>query len=112
MSILNNFSKVKRYRKTDFGYKLQSQWTSSETVEMNDGNSLEANLGSIKGITDSLSSEDSNVTLSSKAGKDLQDQITTINNSLSGLSLVLCTQTEYDALSEKAANTLYFITEG
>lgn len=83
MSILNGFSKVKRYRKTESGYKLQSQWTSSETVEMNDGSIL-------------------------------QDQLTAICGSLNGLSLVVCTQAEYDALSSdgsKSPKTLYFITE-
>ncbi len=44
MSILSGFFKTKKYRKTDGGYKLQSEWTSSETVEMNDGTTLENKL--------------------------------------------------------------------
>lgn len=82
MSILNGFSKVKRYRKTESGYKLQSQWTSSETVEMSDGSIL-------------------------------QDQLAALSGSLNGLSLIVCTQAEYDALSadDKSSQTLYFITE-
>lgn len=84
MSIVKGFQKIKRYRKTDAGYKLQSQWTSSETVEMEDGNSLEHNLGNIKGITDSFD-DDSNIALSSKAGRILADQIATLNGSLSAL---------------------------
>lgn len=74
MSILNHISKVKRYRKTDAGYALQSQWTSAETVEMNDGSTLEESLGSIY-------------------------------NRLNGLSFVLCTQAEYDALEENEKET-------
>lgn len=84
MSIVKGFQKIKRYRKTDSGYRLQSQWTSSKTVEMEDGNSLEHNLGNIKGITDSFD-DDSNVALSSKAGKILVDQIAALNSSLSAL---------------------------
>ena len=40
MGIVDGFVKFKKYKKTSDGYKLQSEWTSSETVEMNDGNTL------------------------------------------------------------------------
>ena len=60
MSILSGFFKTKRRRLTDEGYKLQSEWTSSQTVVMGDGtddtNTLEKNCGAINGITDSLTS--------------------------------------------------------
>lgn len=87
MSILSGFLKTKKYRKKDDGnYQLQSEWTSSETVEMADGNTLETNLGSIKGITSSLSSTSSNYALSASAGKSLQDNINTLNTNLTNLS--------------------------
>ena len=82
MSILSGFFKTKKYRKTDDGYKLQSEWTSSETVEMGDGNTVEENLGAIQGITSSLASTSDNYALSASAGKDLQDQVTDLNSSL------------------------------
>lgn len=41
MSILSGFFKTKKYRKTDDGYRLQSEWTSSETVVMNNEQTLE-----------------------------------------------------------------------
>ena len=40
MSILSGFLKTKKYRKTNDGYKLQSEWTSASTVEMSDGKNL------------------------------------------------------------------------
>lgn len=83
MSILSGFFKTKKYRKTDDGYKLQSEWTSSETVEMGDGNTAEENLGAIQGITSSLASTSNNFALSASAGKDLQDQISDLNTDLS-----------------------------
>ena len=43
MSILSGFKKVRRYIKESNGYQLLSQWTSSQTVEMDDGTALEAN---------------------------------------------------------------------
>ena len=43
MSILSGFKKVKRYIKLPDGYKKLSIWTSSQTVEMDDGTTLESN---------------------------------------------------------------------
>lgn len=86
MSILSGFKKYKKYKKTNEGYQLQSQWTSSQTVEMNDGNTAETNLGAIKGITSSLASTSNNYALSASAGKNLQDQVTTLNTDLTSLA--------------------------
>ena len=55
MSILSGFFKTKKYRKTTDGYKLESNWTSGNTVELDDGNTVQNNLGAIKGITTSTS---------------------------------------------------------
>lgn len=41
MATLGGFFKTKKYRKTSDGYKLQSEWTSSETVQYNNGLTLE-----------------------------------------------------------------------
>ena len=81
MSILSGYGKYKRYILTNEGYKLCSQWTSSNTVEMGDGNTAETNLGSIKGITDSLTATSSNIALSASAGNNLQTQLDTLNSS-------------------------------
>lgn len=83
MSILSGFLKTKKYRRmADENYQLQSEWTSSETVEMADGNTAEENLGSIKGITSSLASTDSGYALAADAGKNLQDQVNELNSNL------------------------------
>lgn len=78
MSILSGFLKTKKYRKTANGYKLQSEWTSSQTVQMDDGNTLQNNLGAIKGITSSLTSTNSSYALSAAAGKNLQEQLNNV----------------------------------
>ena len=83
MSILSGFFKTKKLRRmADGNYKLQSEWTSSETVEMADGNTAEENLGSIKGITSSLASTDSGYALAADAGKNLQDKVNELNSNL------------------------------
>lgn len=41
MGIISGFKKTKRYRKLDDGnYILQSEWSSSDTIEMADGSTL------------------------------------------------------------------------
>lgn len=54
MSILNGYKKVKDRILTDSGYKLLSRWTSSNTVECNDGKTIEAKIGDINGIVTTL----------------------------------------------------------
>jgi len=43
MAILSGIKRVRRYIKESNGYRLLSQWTSSQTVEMDDGTTLESN---------------------------------------------------------------------
>lgn len=82
MSVLSGYSKYKRYILTSSGYKLCSHWTSSNTVHFDDGKTAQTKVGAINGITDSLTSTSSNVALSSKAGKSLQDQVTQLNTGM------------------------------
>ena len=79
MSILSGYGKFKRYLLTDDGYKLLSQWTSSNSVHFDDDKTAETKVGAIDGITDSLTSTNSRIALSAKSGKDLQDQVTSLN---------------------------------
>lgn len=50
MGILSGFLKTKRYRKTETGYKLQSEWTSSDTVEFPDGKTLTETMSNYRNI--------------------------------------------------------------
>ena len=89
MSVASGYLKYKRYiKQSDGTYKLVSHWTSSNTVEMNDGNTLETNLGAVKGVTSSLASTSTGVALSASAGKSLQDQITEIESNLNDGKLI------------------------
>ena len=89
MSILSTFKKYKDYILTSNGYQLSSRWTKSDAVVMGDGtddtNTLEKNLGSIQGITDSLTATSSNVALSAAGGNNLQSQIDTLNSNLTSV---------------------------
>lgn len=101
MSILSGYGKFKRYVLTDSGYKLCSQWTSSNTVHFDDGNTAQTKVGAINGITDSLTATNSNIALSAAAGKSLQDQVTQINTGAAhaGVAVRLgSTDNRYDQL--------------
>lgn len=58
MSILSGYKKVKNYIETGSGKKLLSRWTSSNTVEFNDGKTAQTKVGAIKGITTSTSAKE------------------------------------------------------
>lgn len=95
MSILSGYGKFKRYVLTDSGYKLCSQWTSSNTVHFDDGKTAQTKLGAISGITDSLTATNSNIALSAVAGKNLQDQLTALNTDLSAIHIAAIVIKDY-----------------
>lgn len=85
MSILSGYFKVKDRLLTDSGYKLLSRWTSSDTVECNDGKTIEAKVGGINGIVKTLNdlntTTDSSIVPSATAVKAGLDAV---NSSLAG----------------------------
>ena len=85
MSILSGFFKTKRYRKTADGYKLESNWTSGNTVELDDGNTVQNNVGAIKGITTSTSVTEEGYAADATT-------VAALNNSLDELNSNLATQ--------------------
>ncbi len=58
MSIQSGYKKVKDYILESSGYKLLSRWTSSNTVEFDDGQTAETKVGAVKGITASTTATD------------------------------------------------------
>lgn len=96
MSILTGFKKVKNYILTSSGYQLLSRWTSSQTVEFDDGKTAQAKLGEINGIAktyvDMKKAIDNSMAASAKAVME------GLENSS---ALISMTQAEYDALSDE-----------
>ena len=62
-----------------------SFWTKAEDVEFNDGSTAEIKIGTINGVTDSLTSTASNVAASAAAVKALNDKVTAISSNLKHL---------------------------
>ena len=59
-----------------------SFWTKASDVEFEDGKTAEAKMGTISGVTDSLTSTSSNIAASAKAIKTLNDKITELSSNL------------------------------
>ncbi len=59
-----------------------SIWTKSSDVEFDDGKTAETKVGAINGITDSLTADNPNIALSSKAGTNLQNQLNQLNTGI------------------------------
>lgn len=59
-----------------------SFWTKAEDVEFNDGSTAEIKIGTINGVTDSLTSTASNVAASAAAVKALNDKVTAISSNI------------------------------
>lgn len=108
MSILTGFKKVKNYILTSSGYQLLSRWTSSQTVEFDDGKTAQTKLGEINGIAktyvDMKKATDNSMAVSAKAVME------GLENSS---ALISMTQAEYDALSdeEKTDNNMRAILD-
>lgn len=106
MSILSGYKRFKDYLKTDTGYILTSRRTTSDAVVMGDGtddeNTVEKNLGAIKGITTSTSVTETGYAADASV-------VSSLSVSLGGLTFMPCTQTRYNAMETHDANTLYII---
>ena len=88
MSILSTIFKMKRWIKTDEGYKLCSEWQKASEVEFDSGSDAETTLGAINGITSSLNTNNDNYALSAAGGYNLQSQVTELNTNLSSIVII------------------------
>ena len=114
MSILSGFKKVRRRMRLPDGYKLLSFWTSSQTVEMDDGTTLESNKAKWDDMSTNI-----NTILGKKANQSELD--THVNNStihitanertkLSGIAEGANKYTHSTSAAGAKANGLYKIT--
>lgn len=80
MSILSGYKKVKNYIETGSGKKLLSRWTSSNTVEFNDGKTAQTKVGAIKGITTSTSATETGYAADATTVAALNQSLDNIND--------------------------------
>ena len=110
MSIASGFTKMKNYILTSSGYKLLSRWTSSQTVHMGDGtddtDTVEYRFGAMKGVTSSLATDNDEFALSASAGKNLQDQCTQLNQSLTNINTYVGKDKKLHFVDSSGADTV------
>lgn len=86
MAINENIVTGRKFRKlideTNKLWQRISIWTKASDVEFNDGKTAQNKVGSINGVTDSLTSTSSNIAASAKAVKTLNDKITQLSSNL------------------------------
>lgn len=86
MAILSGYSKVKDRILTSSGYKLLSRWTSSNTVDFDDGKTAQTKLGAINGIVKDSSSLSTVTDSSFAAGAvAVKEALADVNGKLSKL---------------------------
>lgn len=83
MGIANGYTKYKRYMKQSDGtYKLQSLWTSANTVHFDDGSTVQTNLGNIKGITSDLTCKDHSMAASMYSVNQVNTKVINMDNNV------------------------------
>ena len=85
MSISSGYDKFKDYHQTEGGsYKLTSRWTSSNTVELDDGSTVEEKFAEIDSELNNVA--DNKVDKVSGKGLSTNDYTTTEKTKLSGIA--------------------------
>lgn len=86
MAINETISTGNKYRRlkdaTNKIWQRISFWTKASDVEFDNGTTLEASLGNIQGITDSVSSTSSNIAASAKAVQTINSNLQNLDTSL------------------------------
>lgn len=100
----------KKYRiLVDAAQKLWQRvsfWTKSTDVEFNDGKTAEVKVGSINGITSSLTSSDGSIALSAAAGRTLNSNLTTANTNMSKIKVYVGSDGKLHFVNSGGADTV------
>ena len=82
MSIVSGYTQMKNYLKESGKFKLISRWTSANTVECDDGKTVQSKIGGINGISSSLSTNDGTQAASTILTNQLAQNINSINGNI------------------------------
>lgn len=80
MGILSGYKRFKKYLRTGEGYKLCSEWTKSDSVEMTDGSTLQETMDKLCNIL-GVSDEDNEENIVSRIS-DMENAIQILNENL------------------------------
>ena len=75
MAIVSGYQKMKDYIKQSSGYKLISRWANANTLECDDGKTLQSKVGGISGISSSLTANSTTQAASTNLTNQLYQNI-------------------------------------
>lgn len=109
MSILSGYKKVKNYIETGSGKKLLSRWTSSNTVEFNDGKTAQTKVGAIKGITTSTSATETGYAADATTVAALNQSLNAYDTKFANIGITKIEGSyKYLTVISKQSNTITF----
>lgn len=82
MAIVSGYQKMKDYIKQSSGYKLLSRWANANTLECDDGKTLQNKVGGISGISSSLTANSTTQAASTNLTNQLYQNITQVSSEL------------------------------
>lgn len=95
MAIVSGYQKMKDYIKQSSGYKLLSRWANANTLECDDGKTLQNKVGGISGISSSLTANSTTQAASTNLTNQLYQNINSLKQSFQdGCSTIAAAITE------------------
>lgn len=82
MAIVSGYQKMKDYIKQSSGYKLLSRWANANTLECDDGKTLQSKVGGISGISSSLTANSTTQAASTNLTNQLYQNFSQLNSEL------------------------------
>ena len=86
MAIVSGYQKMKDYIKQSSGYKLLSRWANANTLECDDGKTLQNKVGGISGISSSLTANSTTQAASTNLTNQLYQNITQVSSELAAMN--------------------------
>lgn len=107
MSIASGYQKFKDYIKQTAGsYILASRWANANTLECDDGKTLQTKVGGINGITSSKTANAEDIAASAKLTNELYSDIASLSSELGGYRFVY-TEEGQPGYKKDSADTVY-----
>ena len=108
MAIVSGYQKMKDYIKQSSGYKLLSRWANANTLECDDGKTLQNKVGGISGISSSLTANSTTQAASTNLTNQLYQNMNQLSSDLGGLSFGKTTEGEWGYKPEGADSVIPF----
>ena len=86
MAIVSGYQKMKDYIKQTSGYQLLSRWANANTLECDDGETLQNKVGGISGISSSLTANSTTQAASTNLTNQLYQNINKVSSEMAAIT--------------------------